>query len=123
MAMTGSSRIQPVKCTTATATMTPTVVHTSVSRWCASASRVMERCSRAPLSRNHPHRRFAPAASTESASPRPTCSSGCGERSLGTALQMMAPAATKMRAPSMPLEKYSAFSWPKLWSSSSPECA
>jgi len=32
-------------------------------------------------------------------------------------------AATKMSAPSMPLEKYSAFSWPKLWSSSSPECA
>lgn len=103
--------------------MTPTVVHTSVRRWWASASSVIERCSRAPLSSAHPHSRFAPAATTESTRPRPTCSMGCGAMSRGTALQMIAPAATKMRAPSMPLEKYSAFSWPKLWSSSAPECA
>ena len=36
--------------------------------------------------------------------------------SRGTEVHTIAPAATKMSAPSMPLEKYSAFSWPKLCS-------
>jgi hypothetical protein len=34
------------------------------------------------------------------------------------AVHMMAPAATKISVPSMPLEKYCAFSWPKLCSRS-----
>ena len=39
----GSSQSQPVAQTNPTPTMTPTEVHTSVRRWWASASRVIER--------------------------------------------------------------------------------
>lgn len=46
----------------------------------------------------------------ESASPRPQLSdsSGCGSMKRGTAVQMMATAAARIRKPSKPLEKYSA---------------
>lgn len=45
----------------------------------------------------------------------PRFSSGWGERKRSTAVTMMAPAATKMRMPSTPAEKYSALLCPKLW--------
>jgi hypothetical protein len=45
-------------------------------------------------------------------------SSGCGARIRRTAAQAIAPAAPRMRAPSAPLEKYSAFPYPNACSSS-----
>jgi hypothetical protein len=106
IAMTGSITSQPVMVTSSSPTSTPAVVQTSVSRCLASASSVMDRCWRAARSITHAHPAFAIAASTESAATTPSCSSGCGAMSRGIAVQMMAPAATKISAPSMPPEKY-----------------
>ena len=57
------------------------------------------------------------------AKPKPKASTGWGLNSRCTAAPMMARAATKMRTPSNPLEKYSALWWPKGWSSSAGCCA
>ena len=52
------------------------------------------------------------------ASPHPTCSMGTGHRRRGKALATIAAAATRTRAPSSPLLKYSAFPCPNACSSS-----
>ncbi len=118
MAMSGSSLSHPVKCTRTTPAKTPAVVHTSVRRWRASASSVIERWARAARSITSAQAAFASAARTESVRPRPMSCSSWGFISRGTAVQMMAPEATKMSAPSMPLDRYCAFSCPKLCSRS-----
>ena len=51
-------------------------------------------------------------ASTETARPRPICSSGLGASRRPTAAYPMLTAASRMREPSTPLEKYSALLWP-----------
>ena len=86
------------------------MVHTSVSRCLASASIVMLSCWCATFSMMRAVVKFAAAASSAISMPSPSCSSGCGASSRPIADQMIATAATRINAPSTPLEKYSALS-------------
>jgi hypothetical protein len=67
---------------------------------------VIDRCAFAARSMSIAHAALASEATNESASPSHTWSSGCGSMRRGTDVHTIAPAATKMSAPSMPLEKY-----------------
>ncbi len=111
-AISGSRMAQPVSITAPTPIVTPTEVHTSVIRWCESASSVIERYFLLALSSTRATPKFTAEASTEIARPTPTCSSGCGASRRGMAAQTMLAAASKISAPSTPLAKYSAFPWP-----------
>ena len=108
-AIAGSSHHHPVAATANTAITTPTDVHTSVIRWCASASSAIELYRRAAPSRSRATTRLTAVATTDTARPMPTCSSGRGTSSRSTAVHAMATAATRISAPSSALEKYSAF--------------
>ena len=118
MASTGSSQSQPVTPTSTRPSTTPAEVQTSVSRCRASASSVIERCMREARSITQASMPLSADDSTESPRPQPSCSRGCGSARRGSADQMMAAAAPKIRMPSKPAEKYSALSWPNGWSSS-----
>ena len=111
-AMTGSSHTQPVAATANTATTTPTDVHTSVIRWWPSASSAIELWRRAAASRSRATAKFTAVATTETASPSPTCSIARGWSSRSTAVHAMATAAMRISAPSKALAKYSAFEYP-----------
>jgi hypothetical protein len=78
IAISGSSQSQPVATTAMRPATTPTEVQTSVKRWRASASSAIERCSRALRSIAQASAPFMAELTTDSVSPRPTCSSGCG---------------------------------------------
>ncbi len=112
-AITGSS--QPhAGCTITTRRppITPAEVHTSVIRWCASASIVMLSCWCATRSITRAVAKFIAPASTATTMPGPRCSSGWGDMKRCAADQMIDAAATRISVPSTPLEKYSALSWP-----------
>jgi hypothetical protein len=109
MAMSGSRIAQPVRATRRTAATTPAEVQTSVMRWCASASSAMEWYRRPAARSTRATARFTRDAATETPRPSPTLSSCCGCRRRRAAVQPMASAAAKMKTPSAPLEKYSAF--------------
>jgi hypothetical protein len=81
-------------------------------RCAESASSVIERLRRPTRRNTSATVRFTNEATTEIARPRPTCSIGCGANRRGKAVAMMLSAATRISAPSTPLEKYSAFSCP-----------
>ena len=91
----------------------PTVVHTSVIRCLASASSVMLSCALAARSMIFAVAKFMPAATTDTRIPQPRLSTGAGCSSRCTAAQAIDAAATRISAPSTPLAKYSALSWPK----------
>ncbi len=113
MATIGSSRSQPVSATMPMPTRTPADVQTSVMRWCASASSAMEWCFFPARISTRETTRLTSEAPVETRRPIPACSMARGWRSRSTADQTMATDATRMRAPSTPLAKYSALSWPK----------
>ena len=108
----GSSHNWPVTTTARTPTSTPADVQTSVSRWCALASSVAERWALAARRSTSATAKLINEASTETARPTPTCSSGrgCSRRSI--AATAMLTAAIRINVPSTPAEKYSALPWP-----------
>ncbi|MCY1382596.1 hypothetical protein D9M69_706320 [compost metagenome] len=108
IATTGSSQSQPVKCTSAMPTTTPAEVQTSVIRCLASASSAMDRCCFAARNITQASSPLSAELATDSARPQPTCSMGCGSSNRCTAVQTMPSAATMIRMPSKPDEKYSA---------------
>ena len=112
MATIGSSRSQPVSATTPMPASTPAEVQTSVMRWWASASSAIEWCFFPARMSTRETTRLTIEAPVETSRPIPTCSRARGWRSRSTADQTMATAATRMSAPSTPLAKYSALSWP-----------
>src|SRR6478735_9157482 len=99
-------------------TTTAAEVQTSVTRWRASDSSAIERCTRAALNITKASQPLKAELMIDNPSPQPSCSSGCGESSRSTATQMMAIAAPMIRIPSNPDEKYSALWWPYGCSSS-----
>ena len=60
--------------------------------------------------------KLAAAATAETATPRPTCSNGCGLSSRWTACTAITTAAMRMSEPSAPDDRYSALLWPKVCS-------
>ena len=82
----GSRGCQPVSHTSAMPTMTPTVVQTSVSKWCPSASRAVERYFLPARMSATPTAPLRMVATTENARPMPSCSTGTGWISLSTAV-------------------------------------
>ncbi len=108
MATKGSSHSQPVKCTSPIPNTTPADVQTSVSKWRASPSSAIERCTLAERNMTQASNPLSTELATDSAKPSPTCSSGCGENKRCPADQKMPSAATRIRMPSKPEEKYSA---------------
>ncbi len=93
-------------------TTTPAEVHTSENRCLASASSAIERCAFAARSITHARPPLSTELATDSASPQPTCSTGCGSNKRWPATQTMPSAAAMIRMPSKPDEKYSALWWP-----------
>ena len=67
--------------------------------------------------------KFIAPARNATSRPGPRFSSGCGATRRCAADQMIATAATRISAPSTPLAKYSALSWPKWCLSSAGRCA
>ncbi len=90
--------------------MIPADVQTSVRRCFASASIVMLSCARAAFSITRAAPKFVAPAMNAMASPGPRFAIGCGSTRRRIAEAMIAIAATRISAPSTPLEKYSALS-------------
>ena len=110
--MSGSRRSQPVANTSATPTITPAEVQTSVSRCRPSASSVMLWCWRPARSSTSATARLIAVATVVSAKPANGVSSSRGAISRGMAAHTMPAAASTISAPSMPAEKYSALEKP-----------
>ncbi len=98
--------------TTASPARIPTDVQTSVIRCFASASIVILSCVRATFIITRAVTKFIAPATMATRMPGPRRSSGTGSISRCTAETTIATAATMISAPSTPLEKYSALSWP-----------
>ena len=98
--------------------MTPTEVHTSVSRCFPSATRVIDRCRRPARSSTSATQPLMIEATSEMARPTAMFDSGTGVMSRWTAVTMMYTAATKIMIPSVTAEKYSALVCPKWWPAS-----
>ena len=110
----GSNRTYPVTATRTTPTMTPTEVHTSVSRCLPSAVRARERYCRPARTSTTATAPLTTPAAADTTRPAPTSSKGRGCSKRSTAATMMATAATKIITASTDAERYSAFPWPKL---------
>lgn len=102
-------RSHPVIATSGTPATTPTDVHTSVSRWVPSASSVTDRCSRPARTRTNPTPRLISDAQPATAKPMPTSDSGCGSSRRSVALTAIVIAASRIKAPSNPADRCSAF--------------
>ena len=78
----------------------------------------MERCTRATAIMRQASTPLRAELTIDSAKPHPRSSSGWGSKRRCTATQIIPSAAPTISRPSKPLEKYSAFEWPKGCSSS-----
>src|SRR5215204_3906743 len=115
--MMGSSTSHPVSRTMTTPSTTPSEVHTSVSRCCASARSVIERSLLPARNSTTATPPLSAVAASVTERPSLTFWSGCGSSSRSHAVIPIQTAAMIIRALSNPLEKYSALLWPNACSS------
>ena len=105
------------------AATTPADVHTSVSRWCALAASVTDSKRRLARRSTRATTRFTSEAVTDTARPSSELLEGPRRQQRPTAAVAMLSAATRIRLPSTPLEKYSALLCPYACSSSGSRAA
>src|SRR3989304_4425081 len=114
IAMTGSNTCHPEIATAPTPIRTPPDVQTSVMRWCEFDVNEIELYCFPARRRIKATPKFAKDAMIETIIPIPTCSRGSGGISRWVAAYAILIAATNIKAPSTPLEKYSALLCPKV---------